>query len=443
MKKIAACLLAGLLICLTAVGLGEEAVRHGLFDLYDIGAESAGWNGIAIPLAPGFLVTAGTAAPERAETLGLSDGSWLWDAETLVRPGERWTAFIVFDAETVAPDLSYWTLYDGALDASGLSVLTGNSSGDRLNRSVDTLANVRWQGLDCLLVTLSGDALPGSPILTEGNQLAGMILAEYAEGRNRYLALTADEIYAQALETIQLLAAEDNPLILGEDGQEGFVVTVEGNRVTFDWSGMPEEPLAEGEHLYLVVLDMGNDYLNYVEATEGMTSSSMLLAPGRTYLSGMLVSESAPVTVPTAYTVTEMPVEAEPLTEYGFQPLLTALVKAETVKDGELPEPVTSLTLEELRSGGYAFYSASTYEVTERQDETLLVTLLLPDGTCCRYESGWFYDPAYAELDAWYVSLEEAGFLDDMVMKDDLKGTCRMAYYVGGKLADEFAFEIR
>ena len=60
-----------------------------------------------------------------------------------------------------------------------------------------------------------------------------------------------------------------------------------------------------------------------------------------------------------------------------------------------------------------------------------------------QYASGWIFDPEYMAEDIWSVSLETMGFLDSLSKKGYPAGTYLMTYYIGGKLADSFSFEIR
>ena len=97
-----------------------------------------------------------------------------------------------------------------------------------------------------------------------------------------------------------------------------------------------------------------------------------------------------------------------------------------------------------LRSGRAYFYSESAYEVEETvEDKTLLVTLTDPDGVNYTYRSSWIYMPEYMTGDIWYLSLKETGLTAALDRNGYPAGVYRMAYYVDGELADEFAFELK
>ncbi len=441
MKKTVAWLMAVLLLfpCLVS---GEEAVRekHDVYDLYALGGERYEWTGAAVPLMSGLALTSLANLPERVENTGLSDGTGFWNATMVYPMAEGHTAFVFFDLEAAGSDVEPWplTARTDLWNARDLYVLHGSSAGDRLFPAVSAGAPLTWEGADCMILTLSGAAAPGDPVLTDGNELAGMIVAEYAEGSNRYIAMTAQGILSAMVQLYAMPGAgwTDGP-------EEGYTVTVESNRVTFDWSGVKAEA-PEGEHLWLVVLDTANDYLNYVPADLEQRSCTMLLTPGRTYLSGLTASAGTPSMVPERYAVTALP-EAEPLTEHDFRPVLTTLARSEngeTITE-RISEPVRTITAEELRAAGMHFYSWSVYTVAEQTEDTLLISLTMPDGTNYRFASGWIYDPSYMEEDIWSLSLESMGFSEALEKNGYAAGTYEVAFYVGGKLADSFTFEIR
>ena len=210
------------------------------------------------------------------------------------------------------------------------------------------------------------------------------------------------------------------------------------NEVIFDWTGMALPETAEGESLYLVVADVGNEYLTYMQITEGETRTIMVLTPGRTYISGILASKGLPGELPARYVTTELPA-AEKLTSYHFRSQICALVESDRT-----PVPLTEVTEEQLRSGKLYFYSKSSY-IVERtiEDLSLLVTLTDPNGQNYRYLSSWIYDPSYMKNDAWGIQLSETGLLEMLNQDGYPKGTYELAMYIGGELADSSAFELK
>ena len=112
--------------------------------------------------------------------------------------------------------------------------------------------------------------------------------------------------------------------------------------------------------------------------------------------------------------------------------------------DGALPEPVTEMTEELLRSGRVYYYSSTCYEVGQViEGIPLLVTLTSPDGSNYRYTSSWIYDPSYMTEDTWAVSLDQGGLLEMLNQTGYPKGTYEMCMYIGDKLADSFTFDLK
>ncbi len=452
MKKAMAVFLAAMLLLAGVPGAvaeqAEEAREEGefgVFDLYDMNGEAAAWLGVAVPLLPGLLITPETNLAENPEGLTISDDSGLWDAEMVVPLEGTHVAFLTFDAETTPPKTKPWPMMSlpGLPDANSISVRSTNAAGDQLLRSVSALTPLTWEGLECMTVTLSGSARPGDPVLTEGNELAGMILAEYSEGVNRYIALSPAGIYGLANRLSERAGELTKELTESLEAPEGFTVTAEANKVRFDWSGMSLQP-AEGKALFLVVADAENDYYNFFPVEEGVTELNVLLTPGRTYLSGIREDVGEPEGLPERTAVTALP-EAEPLTNHGFTPVKTCLIRSENGgKDpGENPEALDSVTAEDILSGKVCFYSWSRYEVTEREEDTLLVSLRTPEGVDFRYVSGWIYDPDYDEKDIWATPLTDMGWAASLEQRGCPAGEYQVSFYVGGALADSFRFQIK
>ncbi len=445
MRKVTA-LLTALILFLTAASAhaqddGTENIQYGVFDLYDMNGESAVWTGVGIPVLPGLVILPEVNMPENRDGLMLMDDSGMWDAEIIIPIEGTHVAFISFDAETTVPKISPWPMMTipGLPDPNLIFVYHTNASGDRIFRPASAVTTLTWEGMDCMTLTLSGSVQPGDPVLTEGNELAGMILAECSEGVNRYIALTVTGIYS----LVKHLSDVVGDLSKGMEAPEGFTVTLEKNRVRFDWSKVSLTP-TEGMNLYLVVADAENDYLNFGPADTGETSGTMLLTPGRTYLSGLLESEKEPEELPKGLTVTELPA-AEQLTAHGFTAVKTALVRSESGDPLSDKAPVTleTVTAEDVKNGYVFFYSHSAYDVEEETEDTLLISMVTPDGMDYRYVSGWIYSPSYEQADIWVTSMKDLGFADVLENKNYMAGEYRISYYVGGELADSFAFVIQ
>lgn len=444
MKKSLAALLLLALMAVLCTGAGAEESREmDLFDLWDYGAESMTWLSSAVPVSEGALIVSASVIPENREHLAVSDGKTFWDVEAVLTDDEGLLSVVFYDPEGDAVRYGSWPLlpWGDSVPAVDCIVRSGDAMGSRINRGVLSAEDCIFRGRRCLLLTLSGPAVPGSPVLTADGELAGMIVAEWAEGMYRVLALTPEEIAY----TLAATASRLHNLPAWQDPPEGLTVTMQKNLVTVSWKDMVLPEKNEGETLYLVVLDTGNDYLRYYPAETEKRSFSLLLTPGRYYLAGMTACAGVPDGVPDRYAVFGVP-EAQPLTDHHFRPLRTTIAEApqDGLKNGEAPVPVSEVTEELLRSGRAYFYSASSYEVSETiEGITLLITLTDPDGVNYSYETGWVYGPEYMSEDIWYLPLRDTGLLEGAEQKDYPKGVYHIAYYVDGDLADAFEFELK
>ena len=440
MKKKFVLLLALLLAAAAAAGLAEEERAPGLFDLYSVDGDEPVWLGTAVSPYDGILVTAAAVLPEGMKHLAVTDGVSTWDAEAAAPDQAGLGAVILYDAETKQPAAGLYELAGGAVQGAGGSVLTGDGKRSRINREVYSASAITWQSAPCLLLSLSGNVAPGSPLILSDGRLAGIAVGEWAEGTDRFIFLSADGIIRSMSESLNTLAGRSpaNP-------PEGLAITADTNEVTFDWSGMTLPEKAEGTDLYLVVADTLNSYLTYFRLDGNESSVTMILTPGRTYHSGIDAYAEAPSKVPDSYAVTVMP-PAEKLTDYSFVSNVCAIAEApeEGLPKNGLPTPVTEVTEELLRSGRAYFYSSTSYDVMSTKDGiSLLVTLTDPTGNNYRYESGWIYDYLYRKNDTWAVSMDETGLLEMLDASGYPAGVYEVAMYIGGALADSFTFELK
>lgn len=444
-------ILLALLLVLGSASYAEENTEKAagkapdLFDIWDYNGESMTWLCSATPVTEGIVMAPASALPDSAEHLVLSDGQSLWEIQAMLPDETGSIAMMVYDAEKTPARYGAWALMPlgGSTDASTCTVRFGDALGSRINRAVLYAEEITWSGQRCYLLTLSDEAPVGSPVLSAAGELAGMIVSEYAEGKNRYVVLPSDGV-ASTLNTLSALMLN---MSMSGQAPEGLAVIQEKNLVTVNWKDMALPEKAEGEEIYLVIYDVGNSYLNYFTAETDNRSISVVLTPGRTYLFGIGAFRSAPDTVPQPYATCTIPA-AKQLTEYSFhsETCAIAVSEGEKLADGEKPVPVAAeeITEELLRSGRSWFYSWSTYEVTETiSDRTLLVTLTDPNDVNYRYESGWVYDPGFMKEDIWYVSMNETGLTGRLDISGYPKGVYEIAFYVDGDLADSFTFELK
>ena len=424
--------------------LQETAERvPDLFSLLDCGGESETWIASAVPISDGILLAPVSVLGIPADRLVVSDGTRQWET-AVVLPDEAGLFAIVFYKEGDTPSqLGAWPLLPLGynVSASSCTVRFGDSLGSRINRGVLDAEEIHWQGQRCYLLSLTDPAPAGSPLLTADGWLAGIVAAEWAEGINRVLVVPAEEIARGVTGVAGLLSGMPE----WAEAPEGLTVTMKKNTAIIDWSAMALPETKEGEDVYIVLVDTGNNYLTSFPADQEDKRLVEVLTPGRFYIVGPVVSAGRPQEVPASYASVYVP-QAERLTAHNFKPVVTAIAEAtlESLDAGNEPVPVTEVTEELLRSDRSWFYSHSTYEVvTVDSDRSLLVTLTDPNGNNYRYESSWVYSPDYMKKDVWYVQLKATGLTESLNESGYPAGVYRVAFYVDGDLADEFVFELK
>ena len=429
----------------TAEGEGTVSIAQegtgtpDLYDLYDVTAQGRTWLGTAVPVLENVQIASAAILPENPEHLVVWDGTQDLVVYAALGTGENKILVLVESDEVTGVIPEYGMLDPGAsLDTGSLMVRSGDRLGSRINREVYDAAPITWQGMDALLLTLSGDTAAGAAVLTADRQVAGIIAAEYAEGENRYIALTVNEITRCLMEASGALEAQDT-------APEGYTVSMERNLVTFDWSAAETPEVTEGQTLFHVVADVDSDYLTYMEVGPDDIGTRMLLTPGRRYISGFVVCEkgTVPAELPEQYAWTELP-EAEPLTDHAFRSEIFAIGDLATDAPATaLPAAAEEITEEFLRSGRACIWSVTSYDVEEEMDGlSLLVTLTTPGGSNFRWESGWVYSPDYEQRDEWFTRMDESGLLDMLNYEGYETGEYVMDMYIDGELADSFRFTL-
>ena len=327
MKKLLALLLALTMLITAGTVFAETGGTPDLYDLYDPTGNGRTWVGTAIPITDGVAITSPIGMPETVKDLEIWDGTNYRKISETLSTADGKVLVLLHETDGAKPGIPAFDFveYGVSVPAGELLVRSGDWMRSRVNRAVYDLTPITWNNREAMVMTLSGDTAIGSPLITADGKLAGIVTAEYAEGLNRYVALTVPEITACLQEAAGLLEEPE----LADNRPEGYTVTVEGNLVTFDWSGVKLPEIAEGEKLYHIVADSESSYLTYVEVTEGVTKSTMLLTPGRMYVSGLAGFADLPDDLPQQVALTSLP-EAEPMTDYGF--------KSQVLAIAELPE---------------------------------------------------------------------------------------------------------
>ena len=379
-----------------------------LYDLYDVTAQGRTWLGTAVPVLENVQIASAAVMPENPEHLVVWDGTQDLVVYAALGTGENKILVLVESDEVTGVIPEYGMLDPGAgLDIGSLMVRSGDRLGSRINREVYDAAPITWQGMDALLLTLSGDTAAGAAVLTADKQVAGIIAAEYAEGENRYIALTVNEITRCLMEASGALEAQDT-------APEGYAVSMERNLVTFDWSAAELPEVTEGQTLFHVVS-------GFVTCEKG----------------------TVPAELPEQYAWTELP-EAEPLTDHDFRSEIFAIGDLATDAPATaLPAAAEEITEEFLRSGRACIWSVTSYDVEQELNGlSLLVTLTTPGGSNFRWESGWVYSPDYEQRDEWFTRMDESGLLDMLNYEGYETGEYVMDMYIDGELADSFRFTL-
>ena len=175
MKRLLAGMLCAVLLALFSMpAVGKTEVAHGIFELYDESGESASWLGVAAPVFPGLLATSAGNLPGDTANLSVTDGRYRWDVQEVYAEETFPVAFLTYDSETEPASLEAWPFRSepGLPSADSIYVLSAAEGGDRLYRTPTAAVPLKWQGLDCMLLTLPTPVAPGSPVLTDGNELA-------------------------------------------------------------------------------------------------------------------------------------------------------------------------------------------------------------------------------------------------------------------------------
>ncbi len=440
MKKLLAVLTVLALLWTAAGAMAETAGMPDLYDLYDTSDGERTWIGTAVPIMDGVTLASPAEFSRRTSRMEVWDGTAYREVSLTMTTGDGTVLVLLHETDGEESGIPpYPFLEAGRIPEAGeMIVRSGDWMQSRINRAVYDVTVFTWKDREAMLLTLSGDTVPGAPVVTPDGKLVGIIAAQYAEGPNRYIALTVPSIAGCMQEAANLL---ENPSF--DSRPDGYAVTVDGNLVTFSWEGMELPQPGEGEKLYHVVSEVESTYLTYMEITGATTEVTMLLTPGRTYVSGIGTYPGIPDGMPEQLAVTAIP-EAEPLTDHHFRSEVFAIAEmAPDAAAGAMPVPVTEVSETLLRSGKGCIYSVTSYEVDGKKDDsTLLITLTAPDGNNYRYESGWYYDPDIMGRDEWYVTLDKAGILEMLNKNGYPEGTYTMDMYIDGQLADHFSFEL-
>ena len=289
----------------------------------------------------------------------------------------------------------------------------------------------------------SAGMLPGALLFNSQGQLAGLTMASYGEGLNRYVAYPADVLQAR-------LSGEGPAEATVAEGQvrwlSGMEVTAERGELTVRWDHL-QEP--EGGAVYLIWQDAGNDYVSYgtVDWAEGY--AIIACVPGRSYGVWMAASDGDAPTGDMLRWDRAVMVRAEetqPFTDYGFHDeimYLTSVPEDQEYGDTEQIPPLGDFTVAGLAAEGLCCYlqAVDAYEVTETQTATLIIALQAPDGSVYTELAGYIFMPDLNGNDTWHADITEL-VRECIGYCGSLPGEYTLSYYLDGQLAASFTFTL-
>ena len=132
----------------------------------------------------GVAVASPVGLPEKVTMLVIWDGSAYRPVSAALPVADGKVLVLLHETDGAKPAIpAYDFLNTGIMPQTGdLMVRSGDWMRSRVNRAVYDAALITWNGKEAMLLTLSGDTVIGSPVVTTDGKLAGIIMAEYAEG---------------------------------------------------------------------------------------------------------------------------------------------------------------------------------------------------------------------------------------------------------------------
>ena len=310
----------------------------------------------------------------------------------------------------------------------------------------DLMTMAVYEQSACLLYTGLEEMLPGALLFNSQGQLAGLTMASYGEGLNRYVAYPADVLQAR-------LSGEGPAESTVAEGQmrwlSGMEVTAAQGELTVRWAHLntPDQP--EGSAIYLIWQDTGNDYVSYgtVDWAEGYAVTACV--PGRSYGVWMAVSDAGAPTGDMFRWDRAVMVHAEetkPFTDYGFHNeimYLTSVSVDQEYGDTEQIPPLGDFTVAGLAAEGLrcCLQTVDVYEVAEQQDATLVIALQAPDGSLYTESAMYLFMPELKDNDTWHADVTDL-VRDCLAYSGDLPGEYTLSYYLDGRLAASFTFTL-
>ncbi len=316
-----------------------------------------------------------------------------------------------------------------------LAVCGHSLQGTAVQGSIAHPAVIPFRSFTALTYTAECALLPGSMLLDDQGQLAGVTLAAYGEGVNRYLALSAADIAATQQETEWLT---------------GFTVTPGTGKLTVDWSSCGLDCAEEDCTLTLFYADIANTFYSTLPLEEG-TSADVHLMPGRSYqvwIQHCHGEADMYAARPQESAVSVILPQAAPFALYNYQDaeiyLSSAPIdQAEDWYNKHLP-PMEELTPDTLGDASSAIFMqvSSAYTVTQDESAMLLVALTTPEGYAVCSLGEFLFDKTLQQQDLWNFPIYP--LLDDYLAFNGTgvfaPGEYSISYYLDGALCNTFTW---
>lgn len=350
--------------------------------------------------------------------------------------------------QAAAADPLYLSPY---FDLDDLYCIGVASTGELMQSAVTSPAALLYHGHAAIIFTAAEDLVPGALLVDHDDNLSGLVVASYGEGKGRYVAYTNEGLYFAML---NLQESDDAPAA-DEDAVgwlSGVTLDWADGLLTVSWADAIANGEADETSCFLVMMkDTENDYYSYAITDPGLTSRSFPAIPGRTYAACVRTVEENDTSdryFSHTHCVLSDPIPVEPFTLYDYkdEAIGVSVVPAGTVLDdmAELPIPET-LTADMLDGSMDAYlYVVSRYSVSEMIERPMLIALTTPDNACMLYVGGYIFAPEYMAHDVWHMSLNDlfADYLAYGASGTLIPGTYTVSYYFDGLLVNTLSFSL-
>lgn len=271
-----------------------------------------------------------------------------------------------------------------------------------------SVSRTKLDGLDAYLVSAREPLLPGAMLMDGDGAVAGVVVAVWGEGENRYVALPTMAVTEVLMSGIGEEFGDDPSCLTGLE------LTYDGGIVTVDWSGCKVDGVSEDSVFIVFYQDVENVYYSYFPVEDGSMSQEIGLVPGRSYNIWVqhVHGEVGEVYLPEEQSAVRFDVpEGTFFTDYSFTnecylawapinetPDLTTLLAP--------VEPITAQSLTDLSKSLY-LQVTNTYAVDEEIELPMLAVLYTPEGFVFFNVNGYIFVPEYQENDVWSVDITD------------------------------------